>query len=151
MPSLSDTAAEVMGEKRPPPVVWVANTPLTDALTMPHDGPPVDLGGDFDWALAAGDEQLGLIRLSPVRPSRGELVLGFDWAEIDVDVEDFGGALDRRRVFLITLEDGRWIALGAPLTSAKRRAELDAFTEVLLERARAGGADVGPGPDSAVP
>lgn len=132
MADLSKHAALLMDEPEPPTVLWVANTVMTDAMTMPHEGEPLDVGDHYDWLLAAGGDRLGVIRVQPSPPLSAELRWAFPYADLHIDVED-QGLLDRRRVFLLTLPDGRWAAFGARLTG-RRRASLDRFTAEVRRR-----------------
>lgn len=128
-------AGLLMGESERPAVLWVANTPLTDAMTMPHEGPPLDVGDHYDWLLVAGQDRLGVIRMQPSPPLSGRLQWTFDYDDVHIDVADHG-LLDRRRVLLLTTRDGRWAAFGARITKRRAR-ELDEFTELLQKRCRA--------------
>ncbi len=130
--SLRRRAGELLGESSSPPVLWVTNTPLTDAMAIPQPGPPLDLGYHFDWLLAAGEHQLGLIRIPGARLTKCDLVLASPYEGLHVDVADHG-LLDRRRTIVITLPDGRWFALGCRLTGRKV-GDIDAFTEAVRRR-----------------
>ena len=123
---------DLMGEPEPPPVLSVVNTMLSDVMAGPQPGPSLEHGNNFDWILALGDKQLGLVRVPPGRPMSGELIAAPLYHTLRVSVLDHG-ELDRRRMFLLTMEDGTWIALGTRIRP-RRVAQLDDFTDALLAR-----------------
>jgi len=134
--SVRQHAAELLGEDAPPPTLWVVNSPLSDVMLETPPIPCLQHDNQFDWLLVLGTNRLGLVDV-PARggPRKGTLWAHTGYEGLQVDIQDVG-ALSRRRLFLLNLDNDQWIALGAPIHKYRRH-HLDRFTRALCERAAA--------------
>jgi hypothetical protein len=129
-------AANLLDEATSLPTLWVVNSSLSDVMHETPSGPSVDHSNEFDWLLVLGSERLGLVHVPAFGgPRRGTLTAQSGYDGLKVDIQDVG-ALARRRLFLLRLDNGEWIALGAPIHKYRRQ-HLDQFTRTLCERASA--------------
>mgnify|MGYP001552989997 CR=1 FL=1 len=57
------SAQRIMSLQEAPETLWVVHSPATRLMCEDADGPHLGLEDHFDWLLALGRSELGLIRL----------------------------------------------------------------------------------------
>ncbi|MGI9621202.1 MAG: hypothetical protein ACR2PK_00090 [Acidimicrobiales bacterium] len=132
MSQFREQARRLMGDDVLPATLSVIRSPRVEAMHQVGPGSGLELVPHYDWLLAAGTSDLGLVQLRGPRLRESDLVFTHPLARLWFGFEDQGEDVRARDLTLLA-DDGRWFVVSAHLTRPRAR-WIGEFTDLLVAR-----------------